>query len=281
MSKITVILDSHQLSEYQQCPKKYWFSNIRHITPAAKIKRGLSRGDVFHEALKEYYDSSNGGHIATNKIIEIASKIQEIQELDDEERMFLSSRFLQYSKHYKGKDWNTIIATEKGFSKVLYESTTYRFIYEGKIDLIVGISGEKVWVDHKTRLYKYTRNVYDNQFLGYSWALGCTTGIVNYITMTEKEDDKTFERQPCAYSLPLIDKWRNNAIRWYKRLALSYIRASAESEEYDSYPEVFSACDTKYGICQFQPICIRSRNRFGAEMIIEREYKEKEPWKPW
>lgn len=281
----TLIADSHQISSYQTCEQRYYLYDIKHLRPK-KIKKSLDLGTIFHEALSLHYRGKPFTEVwtwlKTNEgLAEIAEEERKYSKNGEAENYqdLLSKRYLDYCTHYKDRDWTNVVAVEDdqdstGFSKVIYENDIVRFIYEGKIDLIVNVSGVNTWVDHKTQgaKFPYDRNEYVNQFLGYSWALGNNNGIINYITWSKKVYESTFRRQAVSFGQDLIDEWRRETIQTYWDMLKSIFD--------NDWRRRRSACDTKYGPCLFQPIC-KVVSTKGQEWVMGQEFQKTERRFAW
>lgn len=280
MNRIVLSLDSHALSEYQTCPRKFQLSTIQRLRPRKK-KAALSMGTLIHEMLAEYYNGIREGNSRDELSTRIAVKTitRADTSLDLEERTFIARRFGEYIQHYK-EDWTPVLVEgfqHTGFSKVIYEDERVVFIYEGRIDQIVQV-GERArnfrrWVDFKSQNPKYSYDRFENvnQFIGYSWASGLP-GIIAYITWSKEPTEKTFRRQDVSFTPQFIEKWRSSTIEWYYR-----ILKTLQSGDYDYN---FSACDTKYGRCAFANIC-KSTNSRMEKWVINNEYERVDRWKAW
>lgn len=278
MSKIVLTLDSHALSQFQDCRRKFQLGTIRALE-SRKEKASLSKGTLFHSILAEYYNGIKENQNRTELIQRIFEKIISTTdtEFTTEDLLAIGKKFVEYTNHYK-EDWEPIRIEgfqHTGFSKLLYENDRVKFIYEGRIDLLVRIAKQfNRWVDFKTQnpKYSYDRHPNVNQFIGYSWASGLP-GIIAYVTWSDKTSDKTFRRQDISFTPQFIEKWKESTIRWYFRILKTI---QTQNYEYN-----FSACDTKYGPCQFSRIC-PATNKNAEDYIIKNEFRKRdERWKAW
>ena len=277
MSKIVLTLDSHALSQFQDCRRKFQLATIRSLEPK-KAHAALSKGTLFHSILAEYYNGIKENQNRVELIQQIFTKIinSTDTEFTTDELLAIGKKFIDYTLQYKN-DWEPIRIEgfqHTGFAKILYEDAKVKFIYEGRIDLLVRIAGEfDRWVDFKTQnpKYSYDRHPNVNQFIGYSWASGLP-GIIAYVTWSDKTSDKTFRRQDINFTPQFIEKWKQSTIKWYFQ-----ILKTIQTQDYEYN---FSACDTKYGPCQFHKIC-PSTNQRAEEYIIKNEFQKRERWKAW
>lgn len=277
MSKIVLALDSHALSMYQTCETKFKYAQVRSID-AIKKKAALSKGTLIHEMLAEYYNRVRLGERPNEIGVDIAQKVLTRSDIDlnFEERQFIGRRLCEYILHYK-EDWEPIRVEgfdHTGFSKLLYEDSRVKFIYEGRIDLIVRV-GRKFnrWVDFKSQNPKYSFDRFQNvnQFIGYTWASGFQ-GIIGYITWSKDPTDKTFRRQDISISPGLVEKWKESTINWFHKV----LKTLKKGE----YEHNFAQCDTKYGPCKFNKICAATNNR-AEDWIIANDFEKVERWRAW
>ena len=245
MSKQTLILNSHSLSNFQQCEARHLFADKICLEPLIS-KKVFDEGTMIHAWLRIYYYNKKKFSISRNKCL--ANPIMWINGAKkhwgiEPNRAFELYRILiSYQSNYKNETWQTI-GTEVGFSKILYEDDQYLFIYEGKMDWL-GYSGtDKIVVDHKSRNGKYQIYEFNNQCRGYLWATGANKFVYNMITMT---NIPSFERIAYSFSDSQIETWKNDTIEWYKRVA----QANANKNFVRSWN-----CSSKYGVCEFHSLC--------------------------
>ena len=286
--KKTLILDSQQLSGAQTCAYYYNRAFNQSLIHIGELKPALSKGTFMHDLLYIYYKCRINGYSrdrAEKTAIRLFwwnrykindtprnKKIARCPVFDPNDHVLLKSKFLTYTNWYQNDGWRPIKA-EIGFSKVLYESRDYLFIYEGRIDLLVEFARDLMWVDHKTQGRKEDLVHERNQFLGYGFATGQTLGIINYLGwQTSLPINECFRRTPVSLSQSLIDEWKEMTIQWYFEI----LRWEANG----IYLKNRHSCSGRYGNCSFIDLCKQtSKNRI--ETLIQRDFEVRKKWTAW
>lgn len=274
--QITIRIDSHTLSDFQQCMRKGYYAHIKGLRLKGSTPSGIAKGTIWHK-LMEYRSLSMKKNKPVDKLFLIVDwYLKRVLKDDETLRHEIFKRFLEYHTNYKS-DYRIykVIATELGFSKVILENEYVRFVYEGLIDLIVvNAEGMEYFIDHKTQHPAFSKDLFpqNNQFMGYSWASGIKNGIVDYTTWSKAVTDKTFRRPFYYYGSDLIQDWLQDTIVWYWKIL--------EAVKYQTYTKNRSACDGKYGLCQYNQICARSTEQ-GKLVTIKTHYEVEPKWEPW
>lgn len=272
--KTTIILNSHSLSDFQQCEYRYLCTTLISLEPVVS-KKSFDEGTFIHRWLRLYYyhkmrKSFNCDSLLRRKVLINPQLWQQVAFKNGipGARAFELFRVLSsYSHNYKNETWKTK-GTEVGFSKVLYEDENYLFIYEGKIDWIGIADGFEAIVDHKTRSGKYSIYEYNNQCIGYLWATGAKKFIYNFLTMTNVP---SFERAPFQFTDEQIEEWKHDTIKWYFKVA-----KALESKEYLKSRQ----CSGKYGVCEFHSICETPRIEQQL-FVIKSQFKQRPVHRSW
>lgn len=271
--KITLSLDSQALTSYQQCPKHYWFAHRMHLESLDKGK-ALNFGTIVHEL----FDFVNKGILQGESVGSLIfpafdAQKEALDKLPTEEKTFLMKRFVEYFSHWKIEDSRyKLISAEDGFSKVIFENDHVLFVYEGRIDALYYNTRENcyVWRDYKTSSGRsiYTHN---NQFLGYTWALGDRTsrGEIDYIGKQATKTERTFQREIVKFHESQIE-------RWVERTKRTFFQILNDIEFHENQ----SACDTKFGVCIFHKLCERDPAIHPQMIQISYKVREKQ-WSAW
>ncbi len=277
MNKIVIQADSHQLSQFERCKRSYYWPYVVNIE-GMKDKAAFLKGNAMHDLLFHFYSSKIKSLPYETCCANAFSMAEEsIKKLEMGEKLLITQKFAEYCEFYR-REILTPIGVEVGFSKTFYEDDRFHFIYEGKIDFIAEIErGRYVWVDHKTQAYAYKLIPETNQFMGYSWALGYNTGMINYIGLQKSYAPKdSFRREICTYKASLIDEWKSTMLRLFFQLA----SASLSGNKMEAYDKQRTSCTNKWGICEYLRLCNEvSPNIING--IASQEYKSKEIWSPW
>lgn len=264
MEKSVVKISSHALSDYQRCPKRFYYSTQRKIERAT-YNKSFDRGTLFGRMLESYYNDVRDKLWHPGKALELVEEHIEKSELSDADKQLLPRVFFQYLKHYRHESWKPKV-TELPFSFVLYEDDKYLFVYEGTMDLIVEIPNvSKIAViDHKTYSVWSEIYEYNNQALGYCYAMHTDMFLYNYIGFTEtKKPEDNFRRLPKKFTKAQLDEWKDNTIYWFKRIA--------DDAEYRKSLN----CTTKYGVCEMSKLC-ETPGAATIESLIQLYYRPNE-----
>ena len=209
-------LDSHSLSNYQRCPQLYNYTDVQNIEPIS-LYAPFEKGTVISRCLEDYYKQPE---ITGSILKEICEKnIYNSNSLDEVSRLHIQMRFLKYAQYYKNEQWK-VVAVEEGFSSVLYEDKNFKFIYEGRPDLVVSLQDNRLAIiDHKSESRSDNLYFYNNQALGYCWATGVRIFTYSYFGLQETGGPKDwFRRSSIVFEDKQIQNWEENTISWYFRL---------------------------------------------------------------
>jgi hypothetical protein len=255
-------LDSHLLSNYQNCPKQFYYNGIRRIELARPVEF-FQRGTVMTECLEDMYNQKHGGIWQPANMVDIAEKRVDKSEMSDENKALVTRVFYQYCRYYAKEDW-VPLATELPFSVVLYEDDEYIFIYEGRIDLLVFKSRydrQIIVTDNKTYSRESEIYPFNNQAMGYCYVLRTNTFCYNYIgfTQTKKPDDNFFRTQ-VKFSPQQIHDWKEDTIYWFHKIV--------RDEDYRKSRQ----CEGKYGVCSFHELC-ENPFQVSRDQLITIKYK--------
>lgn len=275
MSKIIVRFDSHQLSAFQRCPRSY-FLNYKMHKEAVKDKSAFLKGNAGHDMLYHYYSLKIKKEPFEKCVaggIELSKASWE--KLLGEERVLILTKYAQYCNYYRSEAIKPV-GVEVGFSKVFFEDSSFLFIYEGKIDFVAEIErGRTAWVDHKTQAFKYDLIAEVNQFMGYCWAVGYNTGMINYIGLQSSyKPEDAFRRQICSYKKGLIDEWYQVTLRAFYQMAHL-------GESIGNFEKHRTGCQIgKFGNCDYLRVC-QETSPVIIQRILHQEYRDREVWSPW
>jgi hypothetical protein len=269
--KFTLSLNSHALSNYQECEGKYLYTNLIGIEGLGN-KFAMDRGTLFAKFLEIYYKHRLKPRKSTVKVLNNpivwTRRIQKNLNLKESEAFSLYQTMKGYVQHWKGQDW-TPLAVEKGFSKILYEDSDNLFVWEGRPDLIGSLSnGETIVCDHKTQAQTRSYYAFNNQARGYLWATGATKFVYNYITMLKTP---VFRREAHSFTEAQIEDWKSNTIEWFFR-----IKKSLQDEK---FPLSWN-CEGKFGTCPFHLICEQPLDTRKA-YVIKTQYKKRKLYRSW
>lgn len=284
----TLNIDSQMLNSIQNCARKTQYSFVYNLQPLEK-EEALEKGDLMHKMLEVYYSlkldeganmdsplwlelmnnadirpaKTNAVEIGVDAGIYFASQMAIPAEISEE----VIEQFKAYCEFYRHDDWHPISVEEVG-SKIMYESEDLRIVYSFKVDLIAEKGNIIAPFDHKTSKQRKEPSSLSNQFIGYCYALGTNTIIVNKIGFQKTlKPAERFQRYVLSIDNARIEEWAENSIFWI----IQYARYM----EKDIFPMNLTSCD-KYNGCIFRRICETDRENRGWK--LERDFKTVEQW---
>lgn len=264
--KQIITISPTALNSLQSCLYQYHLGHLEGWRPTGEKDKKLEKGSFIHYLLEIYYkgiraDITINRQQLSEVVIEIGRAKSLEYSLEATEIETLIDVFRLYVVTYKGESF-TPLAIEEPFSVELYDDEKVKILFEGKLDLIIEDSGIRMLTDHKTEAsHKQFVNQLDNQFIGYCYATGINTMVVNQITLTKTPQ---FHRQPLSYSKKFLEEWKNTTIEWILT-GLHYI-------ENKNFPQNFRSCY----FCYFKEVCKQDfENHQG---VLEQLYVKKAPY---
>ena len=268
--KHVLILNSHSLSDYQRCPKRYEYNNLIQIEPSA-TRTVFAIGTYWGKMLEIYYRNCHKSDTVRDKLVKRMSKCAANNEqFDDKDGNMLSTRILEYWKRYRNEQVK-VLGVEIGFSIILYEDNSHLFIYEGRPDRILSIpdpfnpSRSVICIsDDKTRARNVDLLDYNNQINGYLVAAKTNYFMYNYMGK-QMDLTKAFARQIVHRSDTELNKWKQNTIAWYHRILADRISGKfLESLQ----------CEGQYSTCEFISLC-NSKDRIEYNAAMNNNFKKR------
>lgn len=268
--KFTLSINSHSLTNFQRCESYYLFNDLVGIEPIKK-REALSKGTLVGRYLNLYYYNKIKPKRLFSKCLGNALfwvyKFSKELEWSQTQAFDLFQVLVKYHQTYKSETWKPV-AIESGFSKTLYEDEDNLIVYEGRVDLVIEDSGKLKPVDHKTEKHRNPIYEFNNQAIGYCWALGSTEFIYNYLTLTKVPE---FYRQVHPISQAQIDSWITRTTDWAFRIKAAIV-------EKVFLPSM--QCVSQYGRCPFSLICEQPKDDI-KKFIIGANYKTRKPYRSW
>lgn len=298
---IEVILDASQLESFEACPRKWYYSYLRNLEPKHS-HRALSTGSWYHDVLACYYSSKEPEQAARMKAAlahgmdpVITSKWKMTKEDD---LRFHIRRIFDYMNFHAAEDESTqVLAVEQGFSYLLYEDASRRYILEGKIDIIARRGNMGLIVqDHKTQSRKDNRYEINHQVLNYLNATKADYFEYNYIGLQDKLPPQGMRRTIFKPPEGMLKQWTLDIMPTFdamyicmKHVAGQQViwaepKYTAELERHimSLFHKRRYACDSsKYGLCQYHKLCqVEDNSRFMPAMLSHFVEKD-ERWRAW
>ncbi len=258
--KKVVQLDSHKLSSFQACEQRYVYAHRDNLQFLTTKLSGMAKGTLWHQIMEKHYQLIQQSNLYSTVKNETKDYLCSI--VPEDLRADFLAKYILYAHRYNKYIDREILGCEIGFDKILYEDERYLFIYQGKIDLLLRNKEKIMWVDFKTRHPMFTKphHHFCNQFLGYSWAVGTDTGIIDYLTWHKQVKPDTLKRDYVHHPKSKLDAWKSDTISWFFKVARMQEPLRNRS-----------SCDQKYS-CPFIKLC--DENDLT-------KYEQEEPWVPW
>jgi hypothetical protein len=281
MSKFTLSINSHSLSDFQECESKYCFKHFIGIEPLGS-RMAMERGTLFAKFLEILYKNRIRPRQMFKRVLNNpllwTRELEEKCNISQSEAYDVYAVMKAYALNWKGRDWEPI-AVEKGFSKIIYEDDENLFVWEGRPDLVAKephsgpdlvtpINGELIVCDHKTQGRANSIYQFNNQSRGYLWATGATKFAYNYITFTKTAQ---FRREVFPFTPAQIEDWRQSTIEWLFRVK----EAKLKAKFLPSWN-----CSTIYGPCEFHRICEQPKPEIKS-FTIKSQFKVRKLYRSW
>lgn len=284
--KFTLILDSTQITQFLSCPEEWNLAHNENLESNAVNRKFIDGGSYGHKMLEVYYKGKLSG-LTRDQAIENAYeiKVPEYLQVDPEDIPIIKEKFLLYVAKFEFNDFQPSgsESVEVGFSFKVFENESSLYILEGKIDahsngIIRGsYNGMPAFMDHK---FQYrARALYPKriQFRNYALATDSRMAIINYIRLTKKTDQTTFERKLIPFSKVELDLWHKRLIQIYQSVEISMRMAAGGAP----YEHRWNSCEGKFGYpCQFTEIC-ECTDQLTLNAVKATKYHQIPVWKPW
>lgn len=302
MSKITVVLDSSQLDAFGQCPEMWNNGYLQRLGLIGSYKDALLMGTAGHKMLDVFYKGVSSGmkpHEARDKALDepipsgtkfiivdgdkpiFLDGVHEVEDpivfaLESPDYDIVKARFKDYYMTWAANDFmiRRPEDVEIGFSELIYEDDEKIYVLEGRIDLLAELQGMTVVADNKFQLRK--RELYGKsiQFRNYTMVTGRKTFVVNYVRLTKKVDETTFQRQVISFLPSEIDWWRGQVKEMFDHVYIDMM--------FGTFERRWNACSGKFGYpCEFTKLCESCHNPREYTNIKSQYYQIKSEWRPW
>ncbi len=266
---------------------------LQNLRPLAKVTP-IEKGSLLHDVMEVYYSIIGGCISSRSEVFKdlreagldfsgLATERQQVaqyaieagryravsRDLDPDEVQETLFQCGEYFTYYKNDAYNPI-AVEQVASKIIYEDEDVKFIYVGKMDLVVERGHKIMPVDHKSGSRNTEPSDMSNQFMGYSYLMGNSSIMVNRIGFQKTyAPNKRFQRFVFTYTHGRIQEWVQNTVDVMFRIL--------DAIDNNHFARDYTSCD-KYSGCQFKAICVS--DPAVREMKIDRFYQVGPKWDP-
>jgi len=282
-------LRSSSLSDYLNCPAKYYFGWIKKLEPVER-SIDLEFGASMHLAAKMFFTELKKGKdflCIIPTCLEFFLDDFNSRELDQHQSknaLVGSDVLTEFFLKFKDLNPENILKIEEVISKRIGGVD-----YKGKVDLLMK-HGRKITVyDHKTSSWfkknSFSKWELSRQLMGYQWLADADSVVVNYLhCVQESRDHKARVFQPPFYFSDLkIKLWEQqtaqNALELLERAGELERCLSISSPNTQFVPDIlFPRMATVCQIfnCGFEPLCEQSALlpdiRIPNDMFKERDF---------
>ena len=159
----------------------------------------------------------------------------------------------QYFDYYKNDSWVPLeVEVTKGM--IVYEDDEIRILWKAKLDRVVDTNQGIFPVDVKTMKVRRDSVSLNNQFIGQCIVSKTRKMIVDKVGFqTTLEPKDKFVRVSMDYTADRLNEWQGTILPYWAKLMLMY-------DETGYWPQNFTHCENKYGLCQFKDVCESDRN---------------------
>jgi len=278
MSKKILRTTPSLVNNWDSCPTRGFYTDIKQIGQSetkASSQDSREIGILVHKMLEMYYQllqwTDDKRDVRRISSVEFGRKKSVELSLSSTDVETAIRTFNDYVAFYGDEDIQPL-EVEQPFSKVLFETDSHIILMEGKKDLKAVLQGNTWIIDHKTTGSKRFLSPISNQFFAYAWASEVRTVVINSIgTQKTVEPKDRFRRLFVSFTEEQIQEWYGNTVKsildW-----IGYI-------ETGHYLMRLTSCQSKFGLCQFHPIC--SSPPEDRERVIAMDYVHRPPHDPF
>lgn len=286
-------IDNTALAAYMTCPRKYYYGYVLHRRKGGLPSPALCYGSGWHKALEAAYKSEpTTRDILVDEIRGAVGRSWTGSTDPNDYRTF--DRCIVEFEHYidrYGLPWlepaHTVGWPDTPLVEIAVELPIpgARHPYTGKLDHIIDANGQFLIEDHKTA--SQMRSDYfkgfelDNQMIGYAVLAELVTGLpiagVRINAHFIRKSDSVFERRTIQFTQERLKAWCKNYDQWLARIELGNQMLIDGYEEVQAFPQNFSACAGKYGMCTYADVCSMPPR---LQQTTLEAYYEVNPWNP-
>lgn len=177
----------------------------------------------------------------------------------------------QYFDYYKNDSWVTLEA-EVTKGEVLYEDEDIRILWKAKLDWVVDTNQGIYPVDTKTMKQRRDSVSLNNQFIGQCLIMKTRNIFIDKIGFqTSLEPKDKFSRPAVSYTADRLLEWQSVTLPFWGKMYQMY-------QETGYWPQNFTHCENKYGMCQFKSVCEADRGMREEELKLH--FKIGKIWEP-
>lgn len=292
-------LDNTAMKSYMECPRKYYYSMVRHKRSKGPERPALAYGSVWHTIMETHYKT--GGD--ARAVVEAAHAAWKPHDSPEDHRT-LERACMEYGKFIQtygdfeteARNWGRTVGYPENPivelpCEIWWPGAPHP--YAGKIDRIFELNGLFYIEDHKSTSAMgptyFKQFDPSNQMMGYDWLGGLLSGLpiagVRINAHAVLKTTSKFERQTIPFSPQRLEEWAKNYGVWARRIERSHELLTLQSKKLnidmdqvllEAFPHNFEACAGKYGQCGYTDVCT-----YPAEMREDvLDGMDENPWNP-
>ena len=258
---MTIVLNSHGLMNYAQCPRKFILSEIYDRKTSPPMEKGI----LFAQFLEIYYKRKmrDKNTIVSPFWADVVCKRLGISK-EEGDKFWRAMH--HYTIEYKDCRWHPL-AIEDGFTKVLYQDSEVKVVIEGRPDLLVydPLVKDTVVVDHKTQSSYREIPPFNHQMMAYLFAAHKNYFCYNHIVFTK---EPTFRRNFIKVTDAEIEYWRACVVSMVQDMLRSKFTPNFN-------------CMSQYGLCDFFQVCKQPNPKYQEWLLNTQFTKRTERKKSW
>lgn len=291
-------IDNTALAAYMTCPRKYYYAYVLHRRKSGLPSPSLCYGSGWHTALETAYKAAPMDRDQLVDEVRGAVGRKWTGSTDPSDYRTFDRCIVEF-EHYINKyglPWlepaKTVGWPDAPLVEIAVELPVpgARHPYTGKLDHIIDANGQFLIEDHKTA--SQMRNDFfksfelDNQMIGYAVLAELVTGLpiagVRINAHFIRKSDSVFERRTIQFTQERLKAWCKNYDYWLERIedsVTTLVAAKTANFEGDAgaFPQNFSACAGKYGMCTYAEVCAMPPRLQQATLEA---YYDELPWNP-
>lgn len=283
MTKKSVYYDNTRLSDYKECPRKYF---IRHVlgwtVDYGRVAAPLIFGGSWHEGQDVIWrhakkvDPATLVDLAHDQFMKHWIEAGYPASITSIEMENLGARTPMVAKemywHYVQQRWSMlqrceVLAVEQPFAVPLPGLPDHWYV--GRMDKVVQDQNQRLVLEHKTTtLYRINGN-FDPQYIeswysssqvkGYEFGgslyYGGVDGVWVDCALVHKKVHDAFKFVPVAHHMSLLEEWITTTVTWTKEVTEATERFNAGESVQTTFKKNEDSCYGKYGPCPFLEIC--------------------------
>lgn len=208
--KEIIAITATQIDDIQACKRKYRY-HVEENYVLAETPEFFIKGEFVHFLLERYYTGVKEKRELVpllKEIVDEAERVSIDMPISEDNVKDCLRVFKAYVTKHHGEQWEPVFI-ERPFTKKLYEDDKRLIVVQGRLDLVVDVSNDRIIVDHKTGQRDNELSSMSNQNLAYCWATGERKVVINKLFF---QKEPKFKRYTFGYDDERVTEWENTVI---------------------------------------------------------------------